>query len=58
MSGTIVKSLDHNGTTSGANAVQEQFTILFNFMEAMVTAGHMTRIALQWGSGGDARQNA
>lgn len=52
MAGTIVKSLDHKGTTSGANAVQEQFKILFDFMEAMVTAGHMTRRALQWGNGG------
>lgn len=52
MAGTIVRSLDHKGTTSGANAVQEQFTILFGFLEAMATAGHMTRIALQWGNGG------
>lgn len=56
MAGTIVKSLDHKGTTTGANAVQEQFTILFLFMEAMVAAGHMTRIALQWGSGGTGTQ--
>jgi hypothetical protein len=52
MAGTIVKLLDCKGTTSGANATQEQFVMLFTFMEAMVTAGHCTRIALQWGNGG------
>lgn len=56
MAGTFVKLLDCKGSTSGGNAIQEQFTLLFQFMEAMVTAGHMTRLALQWGSGGTGTQ--
>lgn len=52
MAGTLVKLLDCKGTTSGANAVQEQFVLLYIFMEAMASAGHCTRIALQWGNGG------
>jgi hypothetical protein len=52
MAGTIVKSLDHKSATSGANAIQEQFKILYDFLQLMVAAGHCTRIALQYGSGG------